>query len=343
MANGYSQLKFEESGVGNETVTPTASTKVLYPPLTEFEVNPGVSHLERDDELRGIDEPIQPLPEKYDPTWSLASRMYPDVMGFLLKWILGPPVTTAGNGVITDPDSVVIPAGCHRHVWTAPYGPSGASPRTVSGKVAYVDQAQYFDLRGAACQELALAMADSGGGRVTASGPACFFNEGTNPSLTPAYESLDTPPFMRRHLAIVTWLAGTATTEDWDVSIANPVEVLRTLGITSAYPDLIEKGDGPIKVTGSIRKRATDTQDFAALLAGTRFAIKARWQSDKIIASAYPYRMWLEGDGAQMISGGPQALANRRRIGAEYGWVLSSDGAGASSTWTLVNATASYA
>jgi hypothetical protein len=344
MANGYARLAYETNGVGNEDTSPTLSTKTLFPPLLEFGVEPGASPLERDDELRNVDEPIQVLPEGFAPTWSASSRMYPDVMGFLLKWILGPPVSTAGNGVITDPDGNVIPTGAHRHVFAAPYGPSGPSPVTVSAEIAYVDQAQFFDLRGAACSALALTVPDSGGGRAQASGPACYHNEGTNPSLTPAFESLATPPFMRRHLAIVTWLSGTATTEDWDVAIANPVGVLRTLGIDSAWPDLVEKGDAPIVVSGNIRKRATDTQDFAALIAGTRFAIKARWQSDtNIPTTAYPYRMWLEGDGAQYIGGGPQALANRRRIGAEYPWKLTYDGVGASSTWTLVNATASYA
>lgn len=344
MANGYVKLTYEDGAVGNETVTPTASTKVLYPPLIEFETVPGVSHLGRDDENRNIDEPLQVLPEKYDPTWSLSSRMYPDLLGFVLKLILGPPTTTAGDGTITDPDGTTIPTGAHRHVWDAPYGPSGASPQTMTGKVAYVDQSEYFDLRGAACQELALTMPDSGGGQLKASGPACFLDDTTNPSLTPSYESLDIPPFMRRHLAIVTWATGTATTEDWDVTIANPLEVLRTLGIASAYPDLIEKGDGPIVVSGTIRKRAIDADDFAALRDATRFAIKARWTSDKKIgATNAPYGLWLEGDGAQLTGGGQQPLANRRRIGAEYQWSLTSDGAGASSTWTLVNGTASYA
>lgn len=343
MANGYAKLAFETNGVGNESTSPTLSTKTLYPPLLELEANPGVSHLERDDELRNIDEPLQVLPEKYDPTWSLRSRMYPDPIGFLLKWILGPPTTTAGNGVITDPDTIAIPVGAYRHVWAAPFGPSGASPQTVDAVLSYADQLEYFRIKGAACQQLALTSPDSGGAMAQASGPACFLDDVSNPSLTPAYESLAIPPFMRRHLSIVTWLTGSATTEDWDVSIANPVEVLRTLGIASAWPDLIEKGDGPIVVSGTIRKRAIDPDDFGGLMDATRFAVKSRWTSNAIIASGYPYKMWVEADGAQLVGGGPQALANRRRIGAEYQWKCTSDGAGASATITLVNATTSYA
>ena len=121
-----------ESIPGNETNTPTLSTKVLYIPGLSFNSTPNVEHLTRDDEIRNLDEPIAVIPEAYSGQWSLETRMYPDSLGFLLNAMFGNPTTTAGNGVITDPAGTVIPVGAQRHVWTAPFGPAGQFPYTAS-------------------------------------------------------------------------------------------------------------------------------------------------------------------------------------------------------------------
>lgn len=341
MATGYLHGKFE-STPGNEDNTPTLSTKEIYVPLISFEPGLNPAPLDRDDELRNSDEPLQVLPEAYSPEWSLESRVYPDSIGYFLKEILGAPVTTAGNGVITDPDAVAVPTGAYRHVWTAPYGPAGASPLTSQLQASYADQSTFFKLKGAAAANLAITTPETGGARFTTSGPANYMARQSNPSLTPAYEALSIPPFMRGHLTIDTWLSGTATTEDFDVGIENPVETVRSLGISSAFPDVVEKGEGMIVVSGSIPKRQLNADDYDALLNATRFAVKVKWANTAIIASAYPYKLFLEGDGAQYVGGGPSALVNSRRIGASFDWKMTSDGAGASSTWTLVNSTASY-
>lgn len=342
MANGYAQLKYE-STPGNEDNTPTLSTKVLFDPLISFEPTLGASHLERDDELRNSDEPLQVLPEAYAPEWSREGRMYPDLLGYYLKNILGAPTTTAGNGVITDPDAVVVPTGAFRHVWAAPYGPSGASPMTSQGQVAYKDESVFFKLKGMASGNLSIETPESGGARLTTGGPALHMSRIADPALTPAYEALSIPPFERGHLQIVTWLGATAVSEDITLAIDNPVEPVRSLGIDSAFPDVMEKGEGPIVVSGSNPKRHVDVDDWDALLNATRFAVKVRWTNSAVIASSYPYKFWVEGDGAQYVGGGASALVNARRIGASFDWKLTSDGAGASSTFTLVNSTSSYA
>src|SRR5439155_26201485 len=112
-------------------------TKLIYTPLVTFLPAPNPTPLGRDDELRGVDEPIAVLPEVFDPNWNLDTRMYPDVAGFELKGMLGAPTPTAGNGIITDPDGVTIPTGATRHVWTAPFGPSGINPQTIQRQAAY--------------------------------------------------------------------------------------------------------------------------------------------------------------------------------------------------------------
>jgi len=151
----YAQVR-REAAPGNESVTPSYATKVLYPPATSVTAVPNPSHLMRDDEIRNIDEPLAALPEMYAPTWSLESRLYPDTVGMLLSCMLGPPVTTTGNGVITDPDTTAIPTGAFRHVWTAPFGPAGASPQTADLRLAYRDQGVYFQVKGAATDTMAI-------------------------------------------------------------------------------------------------------------------------------------------------------------------------------------------
>ncbi len=343
MATGYVTARYEDSP-NNETATSAYSTKRIYFPALSMTPALNAAHLERDDEIRNVDEPLQVLSERYAPEWSMETRSYPDTLGFLLKLILGAPTTTAGDGIITDPDGSTIPVGAHRHVWTAPFGPSGTAPLTAYFQVAYADQSVFYDVKGAALRSLGIETPETGGGRLSASGPALFMARVSDPSLSPSYESLAIPPFQRSHLTIPTWLSGSAARyEDFSISIENPVEPYPSLGVASKYPDVMEKAEAPIMFSGSVPMRQLDADDYDALVAATGFAAKAKWESTSVIASAYVYTAWVEFDNAQYIGGGPGALENRRRIGASFDFKATYDGAGASSTVTLVNATSSYA
>lgn len=343
MPSGYVRARIE-SIPGNETNTPTFNAKVLFPPATSFAPSPNPAHLQRDDEIRNLDEPIALLAERYNPEWSMDCRMYPDVLGFMFTALLGQPVTTAGNGVITDPDTTAIPVGAYRHVWTAPFGPSGPSPKTLQFDAAYKDQSVFFNVKGAAIAQMQLTTPETGGGRFTANGPALYMPPPVvDPALTPTYESLAIPPFFRSHLTLPTWLTGTGTTEDVSLTISNPVEAYSSLGVASRFPDVMEKAEGPITFTGSIPKRQLDVDDLNALMAATGFPAVIRWKSTAIIASGYAYGLWVAMDNAQYAAGGPNALENVRRIGGSFDFRSTSDGVGASTTVTLVNATTSYA
>lgn len=341
MANGYLHSAFE-SIPGNEVNTPTLSTKVLYTPLEEFDLNPNVDHLDRDDELRNIDQPLQVLPQDYEPDWALTTRMYPDTVGFELKNMLGPPVTTAGNGVITDPDGIAVPTGASRHVFTAPFGPSGINPQTAQRQAAYKDQSTFFKMKGCATQAFSIDTPDKGGAQLKTSGPALYIARIADPALAPAYEALTVPPFMRGNLQIVTWLGSTAETEDFNLVGSNPVVPISTLGVASLFPDAMEKDDPPIIWTGSIPKRVINATDWDALIAATGFTVKVRWKSTVFVTGAYPYQLWFEASNAQYMTGGPSPLANRRRLGASFDFKCTYGGS-AAVTITLVNGTASYA
>lgn len=339
MATGYVEQK-TESIPGNESNTPTLSAKVLTAPFLEFEAQLNPSPMERDDENRNTDEPVPVLEEAHDPTWRALCRMYPDVLGFWLSAMLGNPTTTAGDGIITDPDTTAIPATAYRHVWTAPFQ-TGSSPKTQQLQVSYKDQSVFFKAKGAGTESLSIASPATGGARIEAGGPALYLNRQADPSVTPSYESLSIRPFTRGNLTL-SWLSGSGTTEDFDLTIEQAIDTVRSLGIASKFPDVMEKGEGPVVVSGSIPKRQLDLDDYDAMKTATGFAATAKWVNDTIIAAAYPYKLFVAMSNCQYTGGEIDALQNRRRHGARFNFKATRS-ASASATITLVNATSSYA
>jgi len=345
MATGYVKGAVE-SIPGNETNTPTLSTKVIYIPGLSFNATPNVEHLTRDDEIRNLDEPVAVIPEAYSGQWSLETRMYPDTMGFLLNVLFGSPTTTAGNGVITDPSGATIPVGATRHVWTAPFGPSGINPRTIEWIAAYKDQSVFYRVKGAGVSSLSIESPDRGGVRVKASGPYLYQARIADPALTPAYESLAIRPFVGGGFTIPTWLTGSANLErsGFQIGWTNPMETYASGAIASKWPDQLEKTDTPVTLAGSAPKRLIDLDDFDALINATGFATKTQWVSDSIIASAYPYKLFVETTNSQYTDGGQADLVNQRRIGGSFNWkATNASGTAGHQTVTLVNATSSYA
>lgn len=342
MPKGYLRERFE-STPGFEGAEPTLSTKTLDSPATSIENAPEPSPLERDDELRGVDEPLVVFPDEYDPTWGYSSRAYPDLLAFRLTQILGQPTTTAGDGVIEDPDENAIPEGAFRHVWEAPFGPPGPNTLTVDQILGYADESTFIHVTGSGAEELTLGSDEAGGVKVGAKGKSLFWEPISDPEITPTPESLAIQPFMRRGLKVLTFQGTVQDLENFGVTITNPLEYGRSMGVDSGFPDLAEKGEGPVLVMLEVPKRHVRKADLEALLEAERFEVVARWLSRSLIGETeYPYALWLEGDGAQYTGGGPASLENKRRLGASYQAKLTSDGTGASSKFTLVNATESY-
>lgn len=351
MPTGYVQLRGEQTP-GNESVTPTLSTKTLFVPAEEFSVDQGASFLDRSDEMRGLSERPPHIPETYSGKWGLKSRLYPDTLGMMLSCMFGNSATgetgaahytyTAGNGIITDPDGTTIPTAASRHVWVAPLGPAGANPKTFQAYAAYKDQGLFFRAKGAAVEQIGIETPESGGAMIDASGGAAYMDEVADPSLSPSYETMATRPFMRSGQLVLTWLTGTATFSDFGFEISQPVDYVRSLGTESKHPDVVEKGEGLVAVTGSAAKSQLDADDFRALRDATEFAAKVRWRSDTVIASGYEYAFWLEMSAAQYSDGSIEPLSNKRRLGGTFGFAASRN-ASASVTLTLVNNVASYA
>lgn len=344
MATGYAKIALE-SIPGNETNTPTLSTKVLYPPALSVDLGAKAEHLGRGDEIRNLDEEPALVPEAFTAEHSLETRAYPDVTGFLFSWLLGPPTTVVGNGIITDPASVAIPSGAYRHTWTSPFGPSGPYPKTAELIAAYKDQGAFFKAKGCGLSQLAIENAERGGLNIKVSGPALYVQRIPDPALTPTYESLGVKPFMGGNMSIPTWLSGSANCEKSGMSIQfeNPMEPYTSCQTASKWADQLEKTDSPISVSGNAPKRLLDIDDWDALMAATGFATKFQWISDSIIAAGYPYKLFIETANSQYVDGGPEALANKRRLGAQFNWrATNASGTPGSVTVTLINATAAY-
>ncbi len=341
MGFGYVR-ESHESTPGNELNSPTLATKKIFTRLQEFTPSLNSSPLMRDDELINVDDALMVFPEKYDPTWAFKGRFYPDVMGYWLTTLFGLPTTTAGDGIITDPAAAAIPVGAYRHVWAAPGSQSGPFPKTFQSDVAYSTEAVYFKAKGCATSEFSIDNPDSGGVGVSRSGPCLFLDEQANPSLTPAYEAETLVPFLRSKLGL-TWLSGSAQPADFTLAFSQEVQPVHNVGSGSFYPDEMYKGDSPITLSGSVPKQLIDTQDFAALKGHTAFAAIAAWIHTAIIASGYPYKLFIEMPNCQYTEGGPAALTNARRRGAQFSFKATRGASTPSFTVTLVNATTSYA
>ena len=345
MATGYAKLAYE-STPGNETNTPTLSTKVLYPPALSVDLGAKAEHLGRGDEIRNLDEEPALVPEAFTAEHSIEVRAYPDVTAFLFKWLLGSPVTSVGNGVITAPDASTIPAGAYRHVWTSPFGPAGPYPMTADLVAAYKDQGVFYRAKGCGLSQLSIENAERGGVMLKASGPALYVARIADPGLTPTYESLGIKPWTSGNFTIPNWLSGSANCEKSGMSIefTNPMEPYTSCQTASKWADQLEKTDTPISVTGNAPKRLIDIDDWDALMAATGFATLAQWISDSTIGvTGYPYKLFIETTNSQYVDGGPEPLTNNRRRGGQFNWrATNASGTPGSVKVTIINATASY-
>jgi len=336
MARNYGRASFE-SVPGNEANSPTLSTAKMWPRAQSIQINANPKQDDRDDELGGDNQPQAVSIDTFEPDWAMKGRLYPNQLAFTLKHMFGAPTYTAGNGVITDPDSVVIPTGAHRWVWTAPFGPTGLNPLTMQIDGSYVEEAVFVKARGCAMQEFSIETPPEGSAMFEASGPAAYVARVADPALTPVPDSVAIQPFKFKGLDIVTDLASAAAAAGFTFKANNPVKAERTLSAASYFPDVVEYDDDELLVcTAEIDRRHLSAADIDALLAASGFPLKARWTSDSLITGAYPYKLYIEFSNAQYVDEDRDEVNNSRRSGNKL--TLKSTTAGsASTTITLIN------
>jgi hypothetical protein len=322
----FVEIALEESPLNEAThalgTTPNRiSTNKFYLPARAARLSPAPSHLDRSDELRGITGAVPRLIETYDPAGSLSVRAYADALIYLFSLAGFTGVHTAGDGIITDPDTVAIPTGAHRWVFNKA---DQLSPQTAQIKTNYKDEDVLLTGNGYALSSLAIPAT----GEVTADLAGLLLTKAAHDSSTnPAVSSAAIPPFRRGDL-FLTWLSGGGVASDFNISMATPLERIRSMGLNppSYFPDSLQFGDDQVYATGSIPKRVLNGTDYAALLAATTFAAKAKWVSPKVIgATAYKYSMWIEMPSCQYVGGDADEIGNRRRFGASYDFFAAYD------------------
>lgn len=342
----FVEIALEESPLNEVTwddaATPNrVSTDKLYLPARSARLSPAPEHLSRADELRGIEGSVPDLIDVYAPAGTLSERAYWKDLTWLLELAGFEGVHTAGDGIITDPDSVAIPAGAHRWVFSKR---TGIVAQTAQVKTNYANEDVLLQGNGFGISQLELNAA----GELTAQMLGCFLQRLAADAVTvPSIVSSAIPPLRRGDLSL-DWLTGGGTPGDFSLTVANPLEGAPgwLLDPSSFYPSSMEHaGDEKVRVTGSIPKRVLDSDDLDALISASTFAAEAKWVSRVDIgATGYPYSLWIEMPACQYLGGDAEELANRRRRGAEFDFFAAwSEAAGYDVRFTLVNDVAAIA
>lgn len=241
------------------------------------------------------------------------------------------PDFTTGQTFAANPQSYVGP-GAYKYVFAKR---QGTVAQTAQVYAAYGSQGVFMKGQGYGVSGLTL----DASGALSASllGLVCALV--SDPGLSPALDTSAILPITRGDIYLQ-WLTGSGESSDFSLSLANPLVAVPTMGLAvpSLYPDVMEHGDTWPKLSGSIPKRKMDTDDFAALWAGSVFSAIARWRARSYVGnSPSKYALWVNMPACQYDSGTPDDLAARRRFGSTFNWRAQWDEATAADvTFTLV-------
>jgi hypothetical protein len=339
VAGGYVQWAVETTPNGELNPSAVSSTP-FYHPLTQRAWQVPLMLDDRTDELRGVADNVQKDVVGYEPQVVSANlRLYPNLFGLLMWATHGAGTFTAGNGVITDPDAVVMPASTNRWVWTA--GTNNGPVRSLQAQITYPDQSVFLIQKG--CVFESLQMSYNGEvAMLAATGHSLYSAQQADPALTASYDALTIKPFLRSMMGQPgTWLASTGTHTGFTFSLANPVSYDRTLS-GSLWPDVVDRTGVDLNLTATIDVRNLKTADITGLLAGTGFTVKQKFVHTQFITGSYPYKLFIEGN-AIYSDLNPEPLAHKIRHGGTFTVDFGrSSGGTPSYTITLCNGVASY-
>ena len=317
------------------------STNVKYLPVQSVRINPAPIFMDRGDEVRGTEGAPAQIIDGFEPDGAIAMRAYVNDLAYLLPLAGWTGTHTTSTGTTTDPDGSTIAVGAHKWVFDKRVG---VTAKTAQLQVCYADELVFLKGQGFGIQNMTLNAA----GELACDMAGLVLLNQTDPNLTPTFDAATLLPIRKGDLAL-TWLASTGTTEDFSLAISSPLLRVKSLGATSAgfYPDQLLFGDEKVKVTGTMPKSALADADIDALMAGTTFNAKAKWQTPINASGSTKYAVWVEMPACQYIGGQPDELANKRRFGGSFDFFASwSESAGYDARITLVNmvaATETYA
>lgn len=322
MRDPYIRLRAEQSPI-TYPGTGTISTNALWIPGTKLDVDPQFIYEDRNDEI-GPTGPRPGYVSGADPKWALPLRAYPDPMGLFLFGWAGAITTTAGDGIIKNPDNVAIPVGAYRHKYggsaTEPATPvegvgpdykAGITPQTLICDWADDDgSGPWWLTTGLAVEEIKLG-GDAGALTCDVSGKALYHKRQTaDPTLTPAYAAATVLPWNAGEITL-TWLGGTGTIEDFSLTLSQPLEIkVPPVGSNPSYwPSLVRLTDRRT-ITGTIKFSDIDTTDYDAFVNSTSFAAVAKYTTASYITGTTPYQMWIDMPECVLTGMKPGALEN---------------------------------
>lgn len=224
--------------------------------------------------------------------------------------------TTTGvaGGSLLLPDGSFLPTGVN--AWTFAKR-TGLNAKTAQIQAVYADELLYLIGQGYGVTGLSMNAA----GALSVSWLGLVLKRLlSDPNISPTYDTQAIPHFRQGDI-LLSWLAGSGVTSDFTWAIANPLQAVRTLGLASYYPNMMEQGPARATITGTIPKLILAAGDIDALLAGASFGATVSWKSPKTIgATLTPYTMFLQLAAAQITGGDADPIANVRRYGASFNW-----------------------
>ncbi|MFA5801529.1 MAG: hypothetical protein WC911_03540 [Thermoleophilia bacterium] len=345
---GGSTITLTSAGTGTHSVLGyvVTSSDAFYLPFQSFKPAKNSGNEDRGDEARNLADPVEGYPNEANPSWDLKERAYPNLIGPLLLLFAGQVATTAGDGIITDPDGNTIPTGAHRHVFTR-------SPALVPQSISawFADQShddptsanRFFGrMAGVALESLKLS-GNKGALSMDAKGKALYQKRIGDPGLTPVLPVTSLLPWSYGQM-VLTWLTGGATREDFDLNFEQKLWFGSDNSRSSLFPTAVEQDKEYRQISGSVSMRSLDPTDWDAVQNATTFAALAKYASlQNIGATSYPYRMWVDMPRVSLTKGDDGTIENNPRRPYKMDFLACYDDT-AAYAWkiTLVNGVAGY-
>lgn len=340
----YAMLEYETSAQGSESnPSPTLlATPKFFLPSIEVGMAPKPAPLDRSNELRNIDGNVTLAQNEYNPDGNFNLRAYTSYMGALLMLLFGDVTTTPGGVGVTDPDAGNPPATTFKHVFKKK---PGALPLTARLTLGYATK--WIRCHGTSVNSIGFTLDDDG---VKADGSLMsnYVQRLTvDPAAVVTQDAFSILPFRRRNVQLTVSDGGTVNVDSVGFTMEQALEYARTMGSRSGWPTATERAnssDGFLRLSGTFKRRDFDSADWDALIAATTFSLKVAMKSEQnILATSYPYSMWVEAPKSQFTDGGPESLKQQARHESDYDWRAGSDTSGTDDfTVTIVNDVAAY-
>lgn len=245
-------------------------------------------------------------------------------------------VTTPGvASAITDPDGRKVGPGASKWVFDKR---GGAVAKTLQFLLGRPREGVFERGQGVGVASLALDV----NGDITADLTGLVYQNIFDPGLTAAFESSAIIPTLQSDLALTWGLSNTAISNDFGVTVANPIQRVRDLSLGSKFSGRMEHTGEPNTLSGTVGKDSLADADIDALLNATTFSATARWRTLKEVGSSGSmYGLWITMPACQYTGGTLDPVAARRRFGGSFNWFAALDeGAGYDARITVVNAVA---